>query len=565
MAKSQPTQHVEPGQQNTQAVKQQVGQQQQPIPQTKQTIIPSSEQVNQATSAQSLRPASQSSATQQSKQPVANQTNPQATSAVDRQTNIANTSVSQTSTLVESQSNNQDSRKSEPAQPSLQVENPPTSFPQPLSSQQQEAATKPATKTPTEVRGKKKQFQVQVLEEPKDGLPIVPVNTNVPQNPTSSTNVPQGTRVSPVQEVAATTVASQSGNQAATAQQILKSNTETSTENSSQTILPAKQLATEVSAQGTVTQSRDTNTSQAPVATVAPTPIPASTTQQLPQATPTSRPASPAVSVAQQTPSVASQDASNAVQQTASVQTSLNEEQKIEASASTKTPDVPQENIHVQSPISSHPPIHISLGPSDTPGENDVFQTTNDAVSERSQKSHNSSETEKSTKQDDMIMLLTSSIQTQTSFDKNSTTREQPKKSVERKAMEKSSSDEQAPDDSDGSVSSEKSYSRQSSDSHSAYDMDIPSAMNKNISVLQTKVDIEHWLNQVTMSSGLCLALASRNAHLSTKVWNIPFTLFSLCLSLLQSGILEGDGEGGFANLQLSREETDELKRLYRK
>lgn len=532
MAISQPTQQVQPGQQNTQTVNQ-VGQQQ-PIPQTKQTIIPPSEQINQATSAQSLRPASQSSAAQQSKQPVANQTNPQATST-DRQTNIANASGSQTSAQVESQSNNQDDHKSVPAKPSQQVENPPTSFPQPLSSQAQEAATKPATKTPTEVRGKKKQFQVQVLEEPKDRLPIVPVNTNVPQNPTGNTDVPQGTRVSPVQEVAATTVASQSGNQAATAQQILKSNTEASTENSSQTILPAKQLATEVSAQATVTQSRGTNTSQAPVVAVAQTPaIPGSPTQQLPQATPTSRPASPAVSVAQQAPSVPSQDPSNVIQQTVSVQTSLNEEQKFEASTSTKTPDVPQENIHVQSPISNHPPIHIPVGPSDTPGENDVFQTTNDAVSERSQKSHNSSETEKSTKQDDMIMQLTSSIQTQTSFDKNSITREQPKKSVERKAMEKSSSDEQAPDDSDGSVSSEKSYSRQSSDSHSAYDMDIPSAMNKNISVLQTKVDIEHWLNQVTMSSGLCLALARSLSpacpliRASTKAWDIPFTRFSL-------------------------------------
>ena len=583
VAKSQLTQQVQPSQQNTQAVNlqstQQVGQQ--PIPQTKQTIDPSSQQVKQTASAQSVRHSSQSTATQQSgqqsRQPVNNQTNQQATSTVDRQATVTNPQVSQTTTQVESQTSNQvNHQKTAPAKPNQQVEIPPTSLPQPLSSQPQDATPKPATKTPTEVRGKKKQFQVQVLEEPKDGLVkdlgIAPVNTNVPQNPTLNTNVSEGTKVSPGQEVASPI---QSSNQGTIAQQTFKSNTEA--ENSSQVTsdLPVKQLATEISGQTTVTHSQGANTSQAHIPAVAQTAIQGSPTQQRkPQTTSTPRPASPAVSIVQQTQSVASQDPSNVVQQTVAVQTSVNEEQKIEASASTDTPDLPQENIHVQSPISNHPPIHIPILPSEIPGENNASsQTANDVVSE---KSHNTRENEKSTKHDDLVVQLTSSIQTQTSFDKNTITREQPKKTVERKAMEKSSSDEQPPgyDDSDGSVSSEKSYSRQSSDSHSAYDMDISSAVHKSIST--SRVDIEHWLSQVTRYYYVYV-LPYRRGHTragstTRAFWKparfhllLAYCIFFVYFLLQAAGMVEGDVEGSFANLHLSREETDELKRMCKK
>ncbi len=374
--------------------------------------------------------------------------------------------------------------------------NPPASFPQPLSSQPQDSTTKPQSKTPTEVRtvvAKNKKFQVQVLQEFPDGsvtdLPIAPVQ---PVN----TNVPQDTKVSPVQEVAAPIVASETNTQARTTQQSVKSNIKTSTEDTNEetSSLLTTKPGIEASGHTTVTQGTDNahNTSPDDVTAIAQSAQTrtGSPTQQ-PQVTLTPRPESPVV--AQPTQSVGTQGASlptNGAQQTTETQTSLGQEPKVEASATTETRDFPHENIRVQSPISSHPPIYIPIAPAETPSENNTSsQTANDPVSEKTQNSQKSIDNEKAIKHDEII-ALTSSIETQTSFDKNMF-QELSKKATERKTIEKSSSDEQALDDSDGSVCSEKSYSRQSSDSYSSHDVD------KNISLLQARMDTEHWLNQV--------------------------------------------------------------------
>ena len=383
---------------------------------------------------------------------------------------------------------------------------------------------------------------MQVLEEPQNGsatdlpiTPVQPVNTNVPQGPHMNTNVPRGppvntnvpkdTKVSPIQEVAAPIVASQ------TTQQSVKTNTEVTSS------LPTKQPNTEASGQTTVAQSQGNdvvqNATQAHnVATQsAQIPTGSPTQHRKPQGTSSPRPASPVVSVAQPTQSVATQDPTNAVQQATSTQTSFVQEQKTEASASTATRDLPQENIRVQSPMSNHPPIYIPIAPSETPSNenNTSSQSTDDPVSEKSRnslKSQNSTESEKTTKHDDIILQLTSSIQTQTSFDKNTVIREQSKKSTERKTIEKSSSDEQPQsyDDSDGSVSSEKSYSRQSSDSYSAHDVDISSAVHKNMGILQSKVDIEHWLNQV-LCNYIFVLLVSLSKRYGAKEGGQPLVI----------------------------------------
>jgi hypothetical protein len=451
---------------------------------------------------------------QKSDQPV-NQANQHATQPVNQQPTTGTTpqDTQQTTPKVETQPSNQAPKQTVPNQANQQIVprqanhqivpsyvnqptvNPPASFPQPLSSQPQDSTTKPQSKTPTEVRtvvAKNKKFQVQVLQEPPDGsvtdLPIAPVQ---PVN----TNVPQDTKVSPVQEVAAPIGASETNVQARTTQQSVKSNIKTSTENTNEetSSLLTTKPGIEASGHTTVTQGTDNaqNTSPdvAAIAQSAQTRT-GSPTQQ-PQVTLTPRPESPVV--AQPTQSVGTQGASlptNGAQQTTETQTSLGQEPKVEASATTETRDFLHENIRVQSPMSSHPPIYIPIAPAEKPSENNTSsQTANDPVSAKTQNSQKSIDNEKAIKHDEII-ALTSSIETQTSFDKN-TFQELSKKATERKTIEKSLSDEQALDDSDGSVCSEKSYSRQSSDSYSSYDVD------KNISLLQAKMDTEHWLNQV--------------------------------------------------------------------
>jgi hypothetical protein len=358
--------------------------------------------------------------------------------------------------------------------------NPPTSLPQPLTSASQD--TKLESTTPTEVRtvkANKKQFQVQVLQEPSNvpvtDLPIAPVNSNVPQGPSVNTNVPKDTKVSPVQEGAPSVAAPQTSAQESTTQQSENLNTKTLTENSSKEIssLPTKQPGTSTAAQ--TQRSDDAQNTSANIAVQSSQTRAASPVQQhQPQVIAKSESASIARSVATQNTSLQTGD----VQHATSTQTSLGLEVNIECS---EPREIQKENIRVQSPISSHPPIYIPINPGETSKEKNTPSQQSSVDNEKSSKYNE-------------IIALTTSIETQTSFDKN-LIQEQPKKATERKTLEKSSSDEHGLDDSDGS--SEKSYSRQSSDSCSTQDADNI-AVSKNTGMLQAK-DIENWLNQVML------------------------------------------------------------------
>lgn len=489
----------------------------------------------------------------QTKQPVNDQNTRQPNQAVNQTNKQAAATAKQTSILPNQQSNavhnprdpqhtvqpvgfQPPDQQSVPNQASQRTAILPTGFPEVLTSQSQDASAKPATKTPTEVRtvvAKKKQFQVQVLEEPQDGsatdLPVVPVsstgarvgqtpNVNAPQDLPVKTNVPQAdvvvlttevaenTKVPPVHNVAAPAVIQQVRSQDTLAKQPPQSINEGKI-TSQATSIRDKVPGSEGSLQNTVAQSQGSiqihneaikvsETTQSlhtapssPTSAQPPMAKAASTPRSESPVVPSSQPAQPFIPQDRTTSGINDEEVASAA---------LDEESRLKRSASTEARDAPQDAITVQSPITSHPPIHIPMVPSGTQCENtSTSQTSDNLKSEKSQKSI--TDDEKSCKHDDTIAHLTSSIQTQTSFDKSSVSRIQSKKTSERKTIEKSSSDECPPgyDDSDGSVSSEKSYSRQSSDSHSTHDMDVCKAAPKDIENLQAKVDVEHWVNQV--------------------------------------------------------------------
>ena len=506
--KTQPVQHTQPGNQ------------QETVPST-QSVDPSLQQVKQTPNPpQSTQPVvTQEADTKQ----VLNQTTPQQTNHPASQTNQqAASEINQQPAKPTTQLSDQSSPKPDlqpqanqatvPNQVNQQNINHPTSFPKPLEPQAQETKTKPPSKTPTEVRGKKKQFQVQVVDEPQNGaatdLPIAPaqpvnsnalqnppINTSVAQGPPTNTTVPKNTKASPVEGVVSQI------NTVGTVTTPSNTDVLTDCHNQVPSSLSAKQTTTKAPIQSQMTDDIQ-NVTQGHNVAVQCTQTPTiSPTQQLkPQAASTpARPESLHVPVALPTQTVATQDTNNTVQQAASTQTSIEVETKTETSISTETSDLSQESVHVQtSTLSSHPPIHIPISLSEVSDES-FPEVTSDAVSEKSQnsqKSENLSEDQKTPKQDDVITQLTSSIQTQTSFDKIIVTREQAKKPNERRTIEKSSSDEQPTgcDDSDGS--SEKSLSRQSSENYSAHDMEISGNVHKNFETL-AKTDIENWVNQV--------------------------------------------------------------------
>ena len=499
----QQDQPAQPIQQNTQVAKPQPVQQ--PISQTPNQH-PSQTMVTQQADQQSKQSVTNQAMPQPPNQPVsqANQhtptTNQQPASQQVSQQTVAKVEPQPLTQATAGTIPNQANQQGIPNQANSNV---PTNFPQPLTNQSQNTTTKSASTTPTEVRtvvAKKKQFQVQVLQEPPNvpvtDLAVAPMNSNVLQNTPVHTNVAHDssvntsvpvqevTKVYPVQEVAPSIGASPANARGSTTQQPQKSNAETSTENASKEIssLPAKQssipCATTV-AQGTGDKQNTTPTVQPPQ-TRASSPI----QQQQPQVVP--KPASPVVGRSSAAPNTSVQTGCS--QQATSTQASIAQEPNIETSSSTETRDTPQENIRVQSPISSHPPIYIPINPGETTKEKNISPQS-------------SIDNEKSSKFDE-IMALTSSIETQTSFDKN-VIQEQAKKSTERKTIEKSSSDEQGFEESDGS--SEKSYSRQSSDNNSAQDMDR-NAMPKSIGISQAQVEnrqnIENWISQVILCAG---------------------------------------------------------------